>query len=112
MQKVFILINLNRAWISQFIFLLKNRQEKATLLGFENYAMLSLDSKMAGSPSEVWKMITDLHSKSKLAAEKELINLQVMYWNSFLVLKKAEHDHLLRGWHREYIFLKKSSMGT
>ena len=104
MQKVFILINLNRAWISQFIFLLKNRQEKATLLGFENYAMLSLDSKMAGSPSEVWKMITDLHSKSKLAAEKELINLQVMYWNSFLVLKKAEQDHLLRGWHREYIY--------
>lgn len=54
----------------------KLRHEKATLLGFENYAMLSLDSKMAGSPSEVWKMITDLHSKSKLAAEKELINLQ------------------------------------
>lgn len=104
MQKVFILINLNRAWISQFIFLLKNRQEKATLLGFENYAMLSLDSKMAGSPSEVWKMITDLQSKSKLAAEKELINLQVMYWNSFLVLKKAEHDHLFRGQHREYIY--------
>lgn len=31
------------------------RQEKASLLGFDNYAFLSLDSKMADSPSEVGK---------------------------------------------------------
>lgn len=53
------------------------RQEKAQLLGFQNFAQLSLDSKMAGNPSEVWKMITDLHSKSKEAAESELQILQV-----------------------------------
>ena len=53
------------------------RQEKAHLLGFQNFAQLSLDSKMAGNPSEVWKMITDLHSKSKEAAESELQILQV-----------------------------------
>ncbi|XP_067042625.1 uncharacterized protein [Acropora muricata] len=52
------------------------RQEKAQLLGFQNFAQLSLDSKMAGNPSEVWKMITDLHSKSKEAAESELQILQ------------------------------------
>lgn len=54
-----------------------HRQEKAQLLGFQNFAQLSLDSKMAGNPSEVWKMITDLHSKSKEAAESELQALQV-----------------------------------
>jgi len=32
---------------------------------------------MAGSPSEVWKMITDLKNKSKGAAESELQALQV-----------------------------------
>ena len=53
------------------------RQEKSILLGFENYAFLSLDSKMAGSPSEVWKMITDLQNKSKGAAQAELRALQV-----------------------------------
>ena len=54
-----------------------HRQEKAQLLEFQNFAQLSLDSKMAGNPSEVWKMITDLHSKSKEAAESELQILQV-----------------------------------
>lgn len=53
------------------------RQEKATLLGFENYGFLSLDSKMADSPSEVWKMITDLKNKSKATAQTELLILQV-----------------------------------
>ena len=53
------------------------RQEKAILLGFENYAFLSLDSKMAESPSEVWKMISDLQNKSKGAAKSELQDLQV-----------------------------------
>lgn len=52
------------------------RQEKASLLGFKNYAFLSLESKMAGSPTEVWKMIADLHSKIKPAAESELQALQ------------------------------------
>lgn len=54
-----------------------NRQEKATLLGFENYAFLSLDSKMADSPSEVWEMISNLKDKSKTAAQTELITVQV-----------------------------------
>ena len=53
------------------------RREKADLLGFQNYAYLSLDSKMADSPSEVWKMIKDLQSKSKTGAKSELQALQV-----------------------------------
>ena len=54
-----------------------NRQEKASLLGFDNYAFLSLDSKMADSPSEVWEMISNLKDKSKTAAQTELVTLQV-----------------------------------
>lgn len=53
------------------------RQEKATLLGFENYAFLSLDSKMADSPSEVWEMITNLKDKSKTAAQTELPQVKI-----------------------------------
>ncbi|CAH3196646.1 unnamed protein product, partial [Porites evermanni] len=53
------------------------RREKADLLSFQNYAYLSLDSKMADSPSEVWKMIKDLQSKSKTGAKSELQALQV-----------------------------------
>lgn len=48
------------------------------LLGFENYACLSLDSKMAESPSEVWEMIINLKNKSKAAAQTELLTLQVI----------------------------------
>lgn len=55
-----------------------HRQEKATLLGFENFAFLSLDSKMADSPSEVWEMINNLKDKSKAAAQTELHTLQVL----------------------------------
>ncbi|XP_078349101.1 uncharacterized protein LOC144634035 isoform X1 [Oculina patagonica] len=54
----------------------KLRQEKATLLGFENFAYLSLDSKMAESPTEVWEMIINLKNKSKAAAQTELLTLQ------------------------------------
>ncbi|KAJ7340323.1 hypothetical protein OS493_003059 [Desmophyllum pertusum] len=81
----------------------KLRQEKATLLGFENYGFLSLDSKMADSPSEVWKMITDLKNKSKATAQTELLILQAFaqengfigdlkHWDiSFWSQKQREH---------------------
>jgi len=53
------------------------RKEKSVLLGFKDYASLSLESKMAGSPSEVWKLIHDLKDKSKIAAVLEIENLEV-----------------------------------
>ncbi|EDO38082.1 predicted protein, partial [Nematostella vectensis] len=53
------------------------RQEKAELLGFKDYANLSLDSKMAGTPENVWNHITELKTKSKNAAEWEIKQLQM-----------------------------------
>ena len=47
------------------------RYEKAKLLGFNNYAELSLATKMAQSPSQVLDFLYDLARKSKPQAEKE-----------------------------------------
>ncbi len=47
------------------------RDEKAKLLGFKNYAELSLETKMAQSPEEVISFLRKLAEKSKPQAEKE-----------------------------------------
>ena len=47
------------------------RHEKANLLGFKNYAELSLATKMAQTPEEVINFLRDLAKKSKPQAEKE-----------------------------------------
>lgn len=47
------------------------RHEKAKLLGFKNYAELSLKKKMAQSPEEVIEFLRELAKKSKPQAEKE-----------------------------------------
>jgi len=52
------------------------RKQRAKLLGFNTYADLSLDSKMAKSPKAVWQLINDLKDKSKTAALKEVQELQ------------------------------------
>ena len=52
--------------------ILRLRHEKARLLGFENYAELSLAKKMARSTSEVLAFIRDLARRSKPVAEAEL----------------------------------------
>ncbi|RMD47028.1 MAG: M3 family peptidase [Aquificota bacterium] len=51
--------------------ILNLRYEKAKLLGFNNYAELSLKKKMAQSPEEVIKFLRELAQKSKPQAEKE-----------------------------------------
>jgi oligopeptidase A len=52
------------------------RQEKARLLGFDNYAELSLHTKMAESPDQVLKFLDDLAKKSLPFAKKEFEALQ------------------------------------
>ncbi|EDP74368.1 M3 family metallopeptidase [Hydrogenivirga sp. 128-5-R1-1] len=52
------------------------RHEKANLLGFKNYAELSLAKKMANSPEEVIEFLRTLAEKSKPQAEKEFEELQ------------------------------------
>jgi len=47
------------------------RYEKAKLLGFNNYAELSIATKMAGSPQQVIDFLRELAKRSKPQAEKE-----------------------------------------
>lgn len=51
--------------------ILQKRQEKAQLLGFDNYAELSLQTKMAESVDEVMKFLMDLALKSRQVAQQE-----------------------------------------
>ncbi len=55
--------------------ILELRFKKANLLGFKNYAELSLKKKMASSPKEVIKFLKDLAKKSKNQAKKEFKEL-------------------------------------
>ena len=52
------------------------RQEKARLLGFENYAAYSLETKMANSVEQVVKFLEDLAARSRAVAEKEVAERQ------------------------------------
>lgn len=47
------------------------RQEKAEILGFKNYAELSIDKKMADSPEQVIDFLEDLNAKAKGQAKSE-----------------------------------------
>jgi len=51
------------------------RKEKSAILGYNNYAELSLDRKMAKTPSSVWEMIGELKSKIKDVAREEIDSL-------------------------------------
>ena len=51
--------------------LLSLRKEMANLLGFKTFADLSLDSKMAKIPENVYKMIDELETATKPYAKKE-----------------------------------------
>ncbi len=55
---------------------LRLRREAAALLGFENYAWLSLETKMAASPQQVLEFLHDLAARAKPAAQRELDELR------------------------------------
>ena len=52
------------------------RHQLANILGFDNFASLSLDTKMADSPEEVCSFLRELSLKAKPFAEKDLIDLE------------------------------------
>lgn len=52
------------------------RHEKAQLLGFANYAELSLATKMAQSPQQVLDFLQQLAQRSRTAAQQEIRELQ------------------------------------
>ena len=56
--------------------ILKLRHEEALLLGFNNYAELSLATKMADSPDEVESFLRDLARRAKSPARAELEELR------------------------------------
>ncbi len=64
----------NSALIDEILAL---RHEKAQLLGYTNYAELSLATKMADSPAAVVDFLTDLARRAKPQAEREFSELQV-----------------------------------
>ncbi len=55
--------------------ILKLRHEKARLLGYANFAELSLATKMAESPREVLEFLEELARRSKPVAERDLAEL-------------------------------------
>lgn len=52
--------------------IVRKRQEKAKMLGFENYAEYSLETKMANSVEQVVEFLGDLAARSRQAAELEV----------------------------------------
>ena len=62
----------NRPVLNEIVSL---RQEQAQLVGFDNYAELSVDAKMAPSTDAVWALLDELGSAARPAAEVELRDL-------------------------------------
>ena len=56
--------------------ILELRQEKADLLGFQNFAELSLATKMANNVDDVCEFLDDLLDKALISARREIANLQ------------------------------------
>ncbi len=56
--------------------MLRLRQEQARLVGFASYAELSIDAKMASSPDDVWRLLEQLETWARPAAEREFAELR------------------------------------
>jgi Zn-dependent oligopeptidase len=56
--------------------LLKLKRQKAKLLGYKNYAELSLNDKMADSPEQVLELIGSINKKAKKKALQEISELK------------------------------------
>ena len=75
--------------------LVQLRQEEAALLGYANFAQLSLVPKMAASPDTVLQFVRDLAGRARPSAEKDLQTLRAF--------AKAELDLSdLQAWDRAY----------
>ena len=94
--------SLNNAEIMEQILAL--REQKAHLLGFDNYADLSLSTKMADSPKQVDKFLRDLADKARPFAKQDLAQLQaeatkhsidtddLQAWDSAFLAEKVKQD--------------------
>ena len=63
----------NTPWVKEILAL---RQEEAALLGYNNFAEVSLASKMAQSPAEVTSFLRDLAKRARPFAEKDVAEMR------------------------------------
>ena len=63
----------NTPWVKEILAL---RQEEAQLLGYANYAEVSLAAKMAQSPAEVMHFLRDLAKRARPYAEKDVAEMR------------------------------------
>ena len=77
--------------------ILELRQEQAQLVGFANYAELSLDAKMAPSVEAVWELLDQLEHAARPFAEIELESL-----TAFMVEQGAEGADDPQPWDTAY----------
>ena len=56
--------------------ILKNKNTKATLLWYKNYAELSLEFKMADSPEQVLELLEKVSTKARVKAKEEIVFLK------------------------------------
>ena len=93
----------NPAWDNTAVMrdILRLRQEEAELLGYTNYAELSLATKMAENPQQVLAFLNDLARKAKPYAQQEYAELlafastlgldDVQAWDVTYVSEKMKH---------------------
>lgn len=79
--------------------LLQRRAELAALLGYESYAHLALQDKMAKTPEAVATFLDSLAGANRQTASTELAAIQMMKSN-------MGHDGPLKPWDREYYITK------
>lgn len=75
--------------------ILQLRHEEAQLLGFANYAELSLATKMANSPQQVIDFLEELAEKSKIQAQQDLDELRTF-------ARKHFNINELQAWDLDY----------
>ncbi|WP_194442032.1 oligopeptidase A [Pseudoalteromonas simplex] len=73
------------------------RHELAELLGFNSYADMSLATKMAETPEQVFSFLEDLAAKSKPQAEQELAELTAYAKDKHGVTELAAWDYAYYG---------------
>lgn len=73
------------------------RHELAELLGFNSYADMSLTTKMAETPEQVFSFLEDLAAKSKPQAEQELAELTAYAKDKHGVTELAAWDYAYYG---------------
>ena len=75
--------------------LVKARLEKARLMGFEDYASMALDTRMAKTPKDVYDLLDQVWKPALAKAKEELADIQEE-------MKKDGRDFTAEGWDWRY----------